>query len=332
MAGAPPVSAHPDSPSRDVAPTPETTPARGASAPAAGARPPGSLVRYGAVALGGVLGALLRHGHGALVHATVPGEFPLGTFTINLAGTLALAAFLAALLETAGAHPLWRPFFAVGLCGAYTTFSSYESEILGLVQRGRLDVAVAYASLSVVLGLLAAYGAARLVRRTRRGRGRLLVAPPLFLAPVIAGVAALVVVLALDRIQHLSPRTLAVGCLAVAAGGSLGAVSRYAVGAWVSSALPAFFPWGTLVINVTGSFLIGFFEGAAKAHPGAPALLRPLLVTGWLGGYTTFSTFSYETTQLLEERSRKRAAANVLASVLGGFAAVLVGYRLGSLT
>lgn len=112
---------------------------------------------------------------------------------------------------------------------------------------------------------------------------------------------------------------------AVAIGAAVGGVSRYYLSLALTERLGDAFPWGTLVINVTGSLLLGFLMRYAFASPGANAELRLLLVTGFCGGYTTFSTFSYETAQLLEDGEYARGAMYVGASV----ALALIGTFLG---
>jgi CrcB protein len=290
---------------------------------------PGARARYAAVVLGGIVGGLLRYGQGAFFTAVLPGAFPWGTFTINVAGSLALCAFLAVLVESAGAHPLWRPFFAVGFCGTYTTFSSFENETLALVSSGREGVAALYVLASVLVGLGASAGGDRLLRHSRRLGARLALAPPLGRAPALTLAVTAVVVALVSRRASLAVPDLALGCGAVLAGGPLGAVARYAVGAQAAKHLGSAFPWGTFIINVTGSFLIGLFEGVAARHGGAPPVLRLLLVTGWCGGYTTFSTFAYETLVLAREGNRPRALANVLGSVAFGLGAAAAGVALG---
>ena len=291
------------------------------------ARPPGALARHGAVSLGAIAGTLLRHGQGAFLAAALPGSFPWGTFSINVAGTVALCAFLAALAETAGAHPLWRPFFAVGFCGGYTTFSSFELETLTLARKGETGVALGYVFASVALGLVAGFLGAAAVTAARRLHANLATVPPLLLAPVFAFVVSGGALLVTGRVA--AGPDLALGCAAVALGGALGSMARYAGGGFVSFKLGSFFPWGTIIINVTGSFLIGLYDGVASRPAGLPPLARLFLVTGCLGGYTTFSTFAYETLALAREGSRGRAAANVTGSVLLGFAAAFAGRALG---
>lgn len=87
---------------------------------------------------------------------------------------------------------------------------------------------------------------------------------------------------------------LLVICLA----GALGTGARYGLGIAAARALPADFPYGTFGINVAGSFLIGVVQQVALGHPGFPEIARAALVIGFLGGFTTYSAFSYETLDL----------------------------------
>ncbi len=115
---------------------------------------------------------------------------------------------------------------------------------------------------------------------------------------------------------------------AVAVGAAAGGVSRYYLSVAVQQRLGATFPWGTLLINVTGSLLLGFLMRYALATPGVSAEMRLLLTTGFCGGYTTFSTFSYETAMLLEDGQYERAAAYALASVIVALLATFCGFIL----
>lgn len=111
--------------------------------------------------------------------------------------------------------------------------------------------------------------------------------------------------------------------LLVGAGGVLGAVSRYLVGGWVQAALPrSTFPAGTLVVNVTGSFVIGFLFQAGELRGIFGPTARLFWAIGFLGAYTTFSSFSLETVNLVADGDGLLAAGNVLANVLGCLAAV----------
>lgn len=115
---------------------------------------------------------------------------------------------------------------------------------------------------------------------------------------------------------------------AIALGGALGALARYAAARQIGEALGFGFPWGTLSVNVLGSFLLGAAaETAALAAPGGAAL-RGFLVVGLLGGFTTFSTFSLDTV-LLAERGRLDLAAAYAALSAGlAVAGLLAGSRL----
>lgn len=119
--------------------------------------------------------------------------------------------------------------------------------------------------------------------------------------------------------------------LAIAAGGAFGALARYGVDRFVSLRSAAVFPWGTFVVNVSGCLLVGFLVGGIVDRHSAPAWLRAALIVGFCGAYTTFSTFAQETTSLADARDYAVALANVTASVVVGFAAVLLGQAAGRL-
>lgn len=114
----------------------------------------------------------------------------------------------------------------------------------------------------------------------------------------------------------------------VAVGGAAGAASRYGVTQWAGNRFGWSFPWGTLTVNLVGSLVIGFLLAALTAKQADPAF-RLLLVTGFLGGFTTFSSFSFETLALLEGRRWEAAALYVAASVLVGLIACGIGLVLG---
>jgi CrcB protein len=116
--------------------------------------------------------------------------------------------------------------------------------------------------------------------------------------------------------------------LAVAAGGALGAVARYAVALFVATFWKREFPLATLLINVSGSFILGFFSTFAAERSSIGPLWRLLVATGFVGAYTTFSTFEYETQRLAESGALWWGALNVLTSVAAGYAAVLLGVHL----
>ncbi len=116
--------------------------------------------------------------------------------------------------------------------------------------------------------------------------------------------------------------------LLVAAGGALGSVLRYLVGLWTLRSFGPSFPWGTLTVNVTGSFLIGVFAEVIARRFGASAEMRVFLITGILGGYTTFSAFSLDAITLLERGEPVTALIYVASSVLLSALAVFAGQAL----
>jgi fluoride exporter len=116
----------------------------------------------------------------------------------------------------------------------------------------------------------------------------------------------------------------------VALGGAAGAASRFAIAQWTGARWGGTFPWGTLTVNVTGSLAIGLIMTILVAR-GADPTYRLLLVTGFLGGYTTFSAFSFEAIELLEARRWDAAALYVGGSVALGLLATALGLGLGRL-
>jgi len=118
--------------------------------------------------------------------------------------------------------------------------------------------------------------------------------------------------------------------LAVAAAGGLGAVTRLVVDGALRSWLRIGYPIGTTIINVTGSFLLGLVTGLALAH-GLPPEWRAVLGTGFLGGYTTFSTASYETVRLAQQRRYRAALVNGVGMLVLALAAAGLGLWLGEL-
>lgn len=117
--------------------------------------------------------------------------------------------------------------------------------------------------------------------------------------------------------------------LLIGIGGCCGAIARYALDTWVTDATRASFPWGTLAINVTGSFALGLLFALTAERGPLPEELRLPLGVGFLGAYTTFSTFALESLRLAESGSWALALTNTIGSVLLGIAAVLLGVAIG---
>ena len=115
----------------------------------------------------------------------------------------------------------------------------------------------------------------------------------------------------------------------VCAGGAFGTGARYLIALW-STRLGVAFPAGTLVVNLAGSFLIGFvmYVGSATSMP---LTARLALTTGVLGGFTTYSAFSYETADFLRKGAWQYAAVNIIATVAGCLIAVFAGIGLARL-
>ncbi len=113
--------------------------------------------------------------------------------------------------------------------------------------------------------------------------------------------------------------------LMVGAGGFIGAIARYVLAAWIGQRWGRSFPLGTFVINVSGSFLIGLLMTLLTVRLMVNPQWRLLLIVGFLGAYTTFSTFEYETDSLLKDGELILASLNVVMSVFLGFVALKIG-------
>ena len=113
----------------------------------------------------------------------------------------------------------------------------------------------------------------------------------------------------------------------VALAGAVGALARYGVHGLVQSRVASQFPFGTVVVNVTGSFVLGLVVGLAT-YQGLEADVRTVVGTGFIGAYTTFSSFSYETFGLFEDRAISAALVNALGSVALGLVAATAGFAL----
>jgi CrcB protein len=117
--------------------------------------------------------------------------------------------------------------------------------------------------------------------------------------------------------------------LLVGVGGFLGAACRYLVAGWAGARFGGRFPYGTLVVNITGSFLLGVLVALAAKATGVPSAASSFLATGVLGSYTTFSTLSFESLALLRRGSYRAVVANLGGSVALGILAATLGVALG---
>lgn len=117
--------------------------------------------------------------------------------------------------------------------------------------------------------------------------------------------------------------------LIIGLGAFLGANCRYFVGGWAAERWGPAFPYGTLLINLSGSFVIGLFLTLISDRFVAPLGLRLFFAVGFLGAYTTFSTFTFESLALIQSRSYLLASANLAGSVVLGMIAVLAGVIIG---
>jgi fluoride exporter len=117
--------------------------------------------------------------------------------------------------------------------------------------------------------------------------------------------------------------------LLIAVGGAAGAVSRYAVDDLVTRATGGAFPLGTLVVNLTGSFVLGLLFALVIERTALPSDLRAPVMIGFIGAYTTFSTWMLESMRLMEDGAWLLAAANIGGSVVLGMLAVFAGLVVG---
>jgi CrcB protein len=120
----------------------------------------------------------------------------------------------------------------------------------------------------------------------------------------------------------------------VAVGGALGSVGRFWLNGVVSAQIDTPFPWGTMLVNISGSFLIGIIGAVAGAEgrldSASRVFVTNFLMVGICGGYTTFSSFSLQTLKLLQDRQWLYAGGNILLSMLLCMIAVWLGYLLGA--
>lgn len=117
--------------------------------------------------------------------------------------------------------------------------------------------------------------------------------------------------------------------LFIGLGGFAGAISRYLVDGFVADRTAGAFPWGTLAVNLSGSFVLGLLFAMTAERAILPADIRGPVMIGFIGAYTTFSTFMLESWVLIENGSYVPAIANLGGSIVLGLAAVLAGLTIG---
>ncbi|MBF6567809.1 MAG: fluoride efflux transporter CrcB [Candidatus Binataceae bacterium] len=116
----------------------------------------------------------------------------------------------------------------------------------------------------------------------------------------------------------------------VALGGAIGSAARYLVGGWFASRFGPAFPYGTFVINISGSFIIGLFLAFAQDRAWLSPYWRLFFAVGFVGGYTTFSTYEYEAVRLLQNGETALGAIYMVGSMVTGAIAAIAGIVLGS--
>ena len=255
-----------------------------------------------AIALGGRLGAPARYGVAQVIHVARD-SFPWATFWTNISGSLALGLILALILERFPPTRYLRPFVATGFLGAYTTYSTFAVETDLLIKDGHAAIALAYARPAWW----------QVSWRCGSGSG-----PP--------GPSASRTDQAVRQGHLVSP----LAWVAFVAAAGVGAPLRYLVDGFVGDRVGSAFPWGTFLVNVSGSLLLGGLTGLALYH-GFPKTPRVILGTGFCGAYTTFSTFSFETVRLLEEGALGPAFRNALGTLITCGAAAALGLALAAL-
>lgn len=117
--------------------------------------------------------------------------------------------------------------------------------------------------------------------------------------------------------------------VAIGIAGALGALARYGVGGWISRRNQSAFPWETFVVNISGSFALGLIFTVATERWSIAPWLRSALTIGFLGAYTTYSTWMFETYRLSEDRAHALAALNIVGSIAAGLVAVYLGVVAG---
>jgi CrcB protein len=119
--------------------------------------------------------------------------------------------------------------------------------------------------------------------------------------------------------------------LMIGLAGGLGALSRYALGGMTQRVFGPNFPWGTLVVNITGSLLFGFIWALAAQRSIITGETRLILLTGFMGSFTTFSTLMFETGELIKTGQFFLAGGNIILSLIVGLISLFIGFYLAKL-
>ena len=112
--------------------------------------------------------------------------------------------------------------------------------------------------------------------------------------------------------------------------GAAGTLARYGLDGWIQGRAGAGFPFGTMTINILGCFLLGAIGQFGLNHLSVPPDVRIGLTTGLMGGFTTFSTFGWDSVRMFQSGEWQRALTYIVVSVLGGLVAMLIGMRAGN--
>ena len=115
----------------------------------------------------------------------------------------------------------------------------------------------------------------------------------------------------------------------IACAGGLGSLARYAIAGWVQSLSTKPFPWGTVVVNLVGCLVFGLLWSLFESRVNVSGETRAIVLTGFIGAFTTFSTFMFETAQLMRDSQYLLAAGNVLLHNGVGICAIFAGLALG---
>jgi CrcB protein len=240
-----------------------------------------------AIFAGGSLGAVAR----AELAEAIPyhaGQWPWATFIVNVAGAFLAGYFTTRLQERLPVSAYRRPLLGTGFCGALTTFSTMQLELLRMFDGGRIGLAFAYGLASVATGFLAVMVATNMVR-----------------AGEVDGVSLAVVV--------------GVGVV-----GGVGAIARFGLDGAVAERIGREFPYGTLVVNALGAFVLCVLVGVALSQNA-----YRVVATGFVGAFTTFSTWALESHRLGEDGELRLGVVNFMVSLIVGVGATWAGRLLG---